>query len=142
MLLQCCGCAANNVKCDCDFVAATSWQDVTIVFFICAAIVVIATYGTCKFFKNKAKERECQKERESQKHNWDVENEERKQKVDLQNKLIDFLEKNTSKDVNSGEAGKLVKTLRGLDSKESQYYLSVILSLISNETIPDNPKDF
>ena len=58
--------------------AETNCQDVAIVGIICFTIIVIMMYGTRQFFKNKAKEREYQKGRESQHRNWDVEDKNRK----------------------------------------------------------------
>ena len=65
---------------------------------------------------------------------------ERKQKADLQDKLIDFLEKNTTKEEYNADSDKSVKTLRELSSEESQYYIKVVSSLFDNQTIPDYPQ--
>ena len=77
--------------------AGTNCQDVAIVFFICAAIVVVAMYGICKFFADRAKEREYQKGRETQKRNWDVEDKNRKELAEQKNREWSLEDQNRKK---------------------------------------------
>jgi len=110
--------------------AGTNCSDVCIADVICRSTIIIVTilvagFLAWKLIENNAKENERnfnkKKEEEESK---------RKQEADLQNKLIDFLEKNTTKEEYNDEIGKSVKTLREIDSKESQYFIKVILSLL------------
>lgn len=124
--------------------AGTNWQDVAIVFCICAAIVTIAMYGICRFFTDKTKEREFLKERETQKRNWEVEDKDRKenaeqknrswsledhdrkQKEDLLNKKLQLLkdlcyeQKKITESGESKECTSLVESEESKDGKENK----------------------
>lgn len=114
VLLQCCNGAAQIVKCSCDHVMETSCNDVCVVGIICVAIVIIAMYGICRFFTDRAKERECQKERESQKRIWEVEDKNREQESDKKNR--DWSIEDQKRKQKSGLIDKLLDLQKSLTS--------------------------
>ncbi len=140
ILLQCCGCAEKIVKLINSVDAETNCKDVEIAKVICGAIVCVAAIivlGSLLWRLMDHIFKGCQ---EGKKREHEVKEKERKQKADLQDKLIDFLEKNTTKEEYNADSDKSVKTLRELSSEESQYYIKVVSSLIDNQTIPDYPQ--
>ena len=88
MLLECCICAAKNVKCGCYFVTASGCQDVKITGIICGAIVLVALIA--KWALSSWKDAEALlKQKEWMAQNNKEENEYiRKQKADLLEKKL------------------------------------------------------
>ena len=140
ILLQCCGCAEKIMKMVSSMETATNCKDVEIAKAVCCAMVSITAIAVIGVLGWKLIDKISDAISGYNKRNWDVKDKEQKQKSDLQDKLIDFLEKNTSEEKYDSEAGKFVKTLRGLDSEESQHYVKTMLALLSNQTIPEFPQ--
>lgn len=140
--LQCCEGAVNILKCSCDIPAAKNSQDVaqntTIAFYICAAIVIATSIAACAILLWKYLEILAAKnERQAKEKESDIAD--RKKKSDTLNKLIDYLEKNTTIERYDEESGKMMKSEKGLGSNEGQYYIKVLKSVIENSAIPQYP---
>ena len=134
ILLQSCAGAANAIRCSCKSIATTNCQDVAqsaisalTILFLCAAFVVIITYGINRYFKNKEKEREYQEGKESQKRTWEVEDKGRKERAELLNKKLQLLNDLCYDD----------KKLRALNSSEVEEYLSALDEALG---IPKKPQ--
>ena len=140
MLLDCCGCAEKIVNLAGSMETATNCKDVEIAKTICCAMVSITAIVVIGVLGWKLIDKISDAISGYNKRNWEVKDKKQKQKSDLQDKLIDFLANNTSEEKYDSNAGKFVKTLRELDSEESRHYVKVILSLMSNQTIPDFPQ--
>lgn len=117
----------------------TNWQDTINVFIVCAAICFIVRYGVRRYFRYKTFESNKHEEFEILKRSWEVEDIERKQTAELKKKLMDFLEKNTAPGRYIEDKDKTVNELKEFDSKESQYYISVIKAFINKKQIPSQP---
>lgn len=117
----------------------TNWQDTINVFIVCAAICFIVRYGVRRYFRYKMFESNKHEELEKLKRSWEVEDIERKQTAELKKKLMDFLEKNTAPGRYIEDKDKTVNELKEFDSKESQYYISVIKAFINKKQIPNQP---
>ena len=139
MLLQCCPDSAAIMKCVYEYEAATNENDVQIFQEICGAIVLVAVIVVGGFLLLKLFDHIANGIRGLYKRKWEEEDREQKQKADLKDKLLDFLEKNTSKEEYNEEAGKVIKSIKDLDSTESRYYIDVLKSIIKDDTIPKHP---
>ena len=117
--------------------AATNCKDVEIVKTICCAIVSTIAIVVIGALAWKLIDKISNGISGWNKRNWDVEDKEWKQKTYLQDKLLVFLEKNTTSETYNSKLDKYIKTLRGIGSEESRYYVKVMLSLISDKTISD-----
>lgn len=120
--------------------AGTNCKDVAITKVICCTIVsvtAIIVLGSLLWGLMDHLFRGCQ---EKKKQKYEVAEKERKQQADLQDKLLGFLEKSTTKEEYNSELDKFFKTPREIDSEECQYYVKAILSLISKKAIPDYPQ--
>ncbi len=116
--------------------AETNCEDVKIVAFICIAIVLvalIAKWAVCSL-KN-AEIMAAKNEREAKEKEADIAK--RKQRADILNKLIDYLAKNTSEENYNEEAGRVIKSEKGIDSNEGQYYINVLRAVLKEESIPE-----
>ena len=114
----------------------TNCNDVKIVAIICIAIVIVALIARCAVLSWKDAEiKAANAEREAKENEADIAK--RKQKADLRDKLVFFLEKNTTKEEYDENAGKMIKKQREFDSEECQYYIEVLKSLIKEEAIPN-----
>lgn len=137
MLLQCCPDSAAIMKCVYEYEAATNDKDVQIFQEICGAIVLVAVIVVGGFLLLKLFDHIANGIHGLYKRKWEEEDREQKQKADLKDKLLDFLEKNTSKEEYNEEAGKVIKSIKDFDSTESQYYIDVLKNLINNNPIPN-----
>lgn len=138
-LLQCFPDSAAIMKCVYEYEAATNENDVQIFQEICGAIEFVAVIVVGGFLLLKLFDHIANGRRDLYKRKWEEEDREQKQKADLKDKLLDFLEKNTSKEEYNEEAGKVIKSIKDLDSTESQYYIDVLKSIIKDNTIPEHP---
>lgn len=119
----------------------TNCNDVTIVTIICLTIVFVALILGWGFWSLKNKEIKAEKnEQESKRTNSNKESA-RKLRADCIGKLLDFLEKNSSEERYDKENDCTIKTLRGIDSKESQIYINVLTSLINDGDIKSTKKN-
>ena len=139
MLLQCFPDSAAIMKCVFEHEAATNDKDVQIFQEICGAIVLVAVIVVGGFLLLKLFDHIATGIRGLYKRKWEEEDREQKQKADLKDKLLDFLEKNTSEEKYNEEAGKVIKIIKDLDSTESRYYIDVLKSIIKDDTIPKQP---
>ena len=103
----------------------TNCQDVIIVGFICVAIVLVALIVKWAVSSWKAAEIAAAKEERTEKEK-EADIAARKQKADCLRKLLDFLEKRTSKK-------------EEFRDEESQYYIKVLQSQINGKQIPEVP---
>lgn len=126
----------------------TNCNDVKIVAIICAAIIIAAliAWGIISTLKckelcanNQAKQEKDAKEEKERINRTDADLKQRK--IDLQNRLLTFLEKNTSKGDYNKDKQELLSTMKEITSKETQYYIKVLKALISDADIPDFPQD-
>ena len=139
MLLQCFPDSAAIMKCVFEQEAATNDKDVQIFQEICGAIVLVAVIVVGGFLLLKLFDHIANGIHGLYKRKWEEEDREQKQKADLKDKLLDFLEKNSSKEEYKEEAGKVIKSVKDLDSTESRYYIDVLKSIIKDDTIPKQP---
>ena len=109
--------------------AATTWQDVTIVGFICLAVVLVVLIAKWATWSWKNAEIQAAKEERIAKEEKEREDCIRKQKADLLNKQIEFLKEYCYevKEVPQGDGGtKSQKTLKAMNSKEVEAYLKAL----------------
>lgn len=119
--------------------AQTNCNDVWIAGIICLAIVMVALIAKCGLLAWKSKEIEAaDAERKAKETEANIAA--RKQKADALGKLLDFLEKNTTTEEYSKEEGKRIKKLTDFTSKESQYYIDVLKTVVKGGDIPDFSK--
>ena len=78
----------------CANVTETNDNDITIVGFVCATILIIALYIVFKYFKLKADERAAMKEAEKEKRDQAEKDRKEEIKAKLQNELLIFLKDN------------------------------------------------
>ena len=103
----------------------TNWQEVAIVGIICLAIVIIALIAKWALWSWKDAEiKAAEKERDKNESEADIAK--RKQKADCLRKLLDFLEKRTSKK-------------EEFRDDESRYYIEVLQSQIDGQQMPKVP---
>lgn len=100
--------------------AETNCKDIAIVAIICGTILIIAIAAMFTFHQWKKKEHEATKLCNIISNI----NTSERQKAEFKDRLLSFLEKNTS----------------SIDSNESQYYIKVLRDLIKNDNIPDYTK--
>ena len=105
--------------------AETNCQEMIIVGFICVAIVLVALIVKWAVSSWKAAEIAAAKEERTEKEK-ETDIAERKQKADCLRKLLDFLEKRTSKE-------------NEFRDDESLYYIEVLKSQINGDKIPEFP---
>lgn len=128
--------------------APTNCNDVKVVAIICLAIVLMTLIAWGVISSWKCKELRAQEkdilvkealEKEKTKNKTDADSKQRK--IDLQNKLLAFLEKNTSKGDYNKDKPELLSTMKDINSKEAQYYIKVLKALIDDTDIPEFPQD-
>ncbi len=118
--------------------AETNCNDVMIVGIVCLAIVLVALIAKCTVRSwQKAGINAANVERNAKEKEADIA--ERKKKADALNKLIDYLARNTSEEKYNDEAGKVIKTEKGLATDEGCYYLEVLRTVIEGGKIPQYP---
>lgn len=117
--------------------AGTNDADVEITKYICCAVVTVAAIIVGGFLIWKLIDHLANAIAGCYKRRFEVEDLERKQKSDLKNKLIDFLEKMTINEKYNEDNDKVIKIRKGMDTKESQYYTNVLKSLIDDKEIAD-----
>lgn len=134
ILLQVCAEAAKFMKCGSTHEVTTKWQEVTtnwqdviIVFLICSAVTIIATYSICRFFTSREKEWNDQKQSESTKHEWEEKEKICKLKAELQNKLLDF-QKELAFPYEKKSGGGFEK--KDYDPNASEKYQKTLISLL------------
>ena len=103
----------------------TNWQDVVIVGIVCLAIIIVALIAKCAILSWKdAEQKAAKEERDARETEKAIA--ERKQKADCLRKLLDFLEKRTSKK-------------EEFRDDESRYYIEVLQSQIDGQQMPKVP---
>jgi hypothetical protein len=135
VILEGCAGAVKILKCGCDQCSAMNVNDVQIAQTICGTIVLVAFIMVVGFLVWKLMEYIANGVSGYSKRKWEEKDCVKKQKSDLQDKLLNFLEKNTSKEECSKEEGKMVKKQKSFDSKESQYYIDVLTALIKGDDV-------
>ena len=131
----------------CVQVDPTNCNDVKIVAIICATIVIVAlvAWGVINSLKCtelcvKEKNKEAKRTEEETERQNRTNADSKQRKIDLQNKLLTFLEKNTSKGDYNKDKQDFISALKDINTKESQYYIKVLKALIDNAEIPEYPK--
>lgn len=119
--------------------AETNYKDVAIVFFICAAIVVMALIAKCAVLSWKSKEIKAAKDERTEQKLEKADERTRKQKNDLIEKLLDFLKKQTEE---TNEKGEMVG-VKSYNQEECKAYEKVLRELIAemSDKIIDVPQD-
>lgn len=127
-----CACAKNVQG------AGTTCADVQIAYIICLTILIIALVAVILAFLWQWQVRYYKKRESENKHQWEVEEAERKKKSDLLDKYLDFL-KSLSYPYDKDKEGKPVK--KEYDKVQSDKYLKVLRQLmgIPVEERPDKP---
>lgn len=118
---------------------ATNCNDLEITKCICEYILWVAIVFAITFLAWKIIEQIANGVSVWYKRQCEVEDIERKQTAELKKKLMDFLEKNTAPGRYIEDKDKTVNELKEFDSKESQYYISVIKAFIYKEPFPNEP---
>ena len=108
-----------------------NWGDVIITSIICVTIAVVVITFLIKFYQWK------EKKLKNASNKGEKEDPNAKQKAELQNKLLAFLEKSTSKGIYNEKKDDFINTSKEINSVESQYYISVLKALIEGGSIPD-----
>ena len=142
LLLDCCANAVKMMEKVMHYVCeanATNCNDVEITKCICEYILWVAIVAAATFLSWKILDHISNGVSVWYKRQCDVEDIERKQTAELKKKLIDFLEKNTAPGRYIEDKDKTVNELKEFDSKESQYYISVIKAFINKDQIPNEP---
>jgi len=120
--------------------AQTNCNDVWIVVVICATFVIVALIVKWAIWSWQKAAIKAEKDEWAKKES-EEKIAERKQKADALRKLLDFLEKNTTTGEYSKEEGKRIKNLTDFTSKESQYYIDVLKTVVEGGDIPNFPKE-
>lgn len=120
--------------------AQTNCNDVWIVVVICATFVIVALIVKWAILSWQKAVIKAEKDERAKKES-EEKIAERKQKADALRKLLDFLEKNTTTGEYSKEEGKRIKNLTAFTSKESQYYIDVLKTVVKGGDIPNFPKE-
>lgn len=121
---------------------ANNWADVEIARQISCTLITIVAICVAGYILVKLIEiisKYCSEERKKKR---DEEESSRKQKANLQDKLLSFIEKNTlreeyKKEEDKKEKDKMIKVQKGIDSGESRYYIDVLKALIEKKEIPN-----
>lgn len=126
---------------------ANNWADVEIARQISCTLITIVAICVAGYILVKLIEiisKYCSEERKKKR---DEEESSRKQKANLQDKLLSFIEKNTlreeykkeedKKEKDKKEKDKMIKVQKGIALGESLYYIDVLKALIEKKEIPN-----